>query len=523
MPLLGIGKKKKAVDSAAETAPANVTSPPPTEAKPVPSVRKKKTKESSAKSKDVNNTPTANPKAAVTKKNKPKKTKKGSKDTTTATASSGQKGPPKKNTTAKKPPLTSSCEAPMGKFQEQDWKTDIEDEQMGNMDDAALSSPSKADLEDDIDEDDWDTESDDTDDERMKHTPPTSKQSPRLHDVAVGAAVGAATIGAAAVGLPAIATDDDDDEEEEDDDDDDDDDEYKRHEEYDKTNQETKEDNIMEDEGDNESTASYESNDSYETENDDSNRTQNQAAFMSPATVQKQTAMSTPFSPLPSTTHHVLETNSIPFFGREKEMKQLDQVRERVTGKRVIDGIKVLENKPEVVLVSGSELGVGTSYFIKEAFYSPSRQTSPDSVYGKCISCRGICEANAGLSSAPLQVFSDLLNDLVVKLILPGRTGGKVIWKDRMNEALGGEGPLLATLVPKIGVLMDLPGFGNDPREIRPPLSGPTTSQTKNSPDKNQPIQNQQQLPPNPGCNSSHNGTGIPPGDFFAFVWPSET
>jgi predicted ATPase len=92
-----------------------------------------------------------------------------------------------------------------------------------------------------------------------------------------------------------------------------------------------------------------------------------------------------------------------------------------------------------------------------------------------------------------------LLNDLVAKLLLLSRAGGKTVWKERMQVALGGEGPLLATLVPKIGILMDLPGFGNSPQLFRPAPSGPTTSPQKSlHPKNNTQRPSQHQLPPDP-------------------------
>jgi hypothetical protein len=58
-------------------------------------------------------------------------------------------------------------------------------------------------------------------------------------------------------------------------------------------------------------------------------------------------------------------------------MEALEQVVVRIAERRPNElGIKVLENEPEVVLVSGSSLGVGTSTFIKEAFYNPTVQFS---------------------------------------------------------------------------------------------------------------------------------------------------
>jgi hypothetical protein len=366
---------------------------------------------------------------------------------------------------------------PIQKFQEEDWDSDSDNDH---------PSPKIAplqELEDDEEEEEkeaWDTDPDDEDSEKEKLT------SKSLASKAIG--VGASTL------LADVANNGD----------------------------VTVRDSIPHPDGggedDNDANESYHS---YNTEHDEErdNDGGNQA-FMSPTTAQKYAVMSTPFSPMlshavspsggrhqkqqqqPPLKHHILHTNSMPFCARENKMEVLEQVVMQIVEQtRNNVGTKVLQNEPQVVLVSGSSLGVGTSTFIKEAFYNPSIQTSR-SAFSRCITCRGIREANAGLSSPPLQVFSDLLNDLVAKLLLVGRTGGKAIWKDRMHEALGGEGPLLATLVPKIGVLMDLPGFlENNPR---PASSGPTTSPQKKSSSsdkrqqKNQPTPNQQPLPPDP-------------------------
>jgi predicted ATPase len=407
----------------------------------------------------------------------------------------------KKVTAVKKTSVTqkevSSNVPPSQVLQEEDWGTDSDEPENQGTETSLLSqrpkmgkkqqsllSPSKFEPEED-----WDSDSDDDAEEA------SDKLSPLPTKKKIAATVG--VVAAAGVAVADVPESDD-------------------------------------DEKDNASYESYGSesdddDDSYETDSDGENDHPLDPSSSS-TDVQKQLAMAPPFSPMPQhlkfqqqalIQHHLLRTNSVPFCGRKQELKTLGEIVERVT--KVGDDA-TMDNPPEVVLVSGSALGVGTSTFIKEAFYGNNSTTG---VFNKCITCRGICEANAGLSRQPLHAISDLLSDLVVKLLLPGRFGGKALWKPRIQEALGGEGPLLATLVPKLGALMDLPGYG-PLRQFKAPTSGPTSSPPtkekgivprKNLKENEKPsppsdVKVAQALPPNPRVQAITNWTWNTPQRF---------
>lgn len=160
----------------------------------------------------------------------------------------------------------------------------------------------------------------------------------------------------------------------------------------------------------------------------------------------------------------LLQQNRLSFYGREVELAKIKKAVERIS-------LEWMENPGEVLWITGP-MGVGKSTLIKEA-----SEASSDSAFWKAFVCSATCEqrtdwcgrpsqkASSSSSSLlpshwqsspgrPFQTLSDCLNDLCRKLM---DQGGRPIWKTRLEEALGGEGPLLCTIAPKLCQLIESP------------------------------------------------------------------
>lgn len=129
--------------------------------------------------------------------------------------------------------------------------------------------------------------------------------------------------------------------------------------------------------------------------------------------------------------------NTLPFYDRENELDIMQKACDRVS-------LEGMENQSEIVWVRG-HVGVGKSSLVNEA---TKRIFKND----QNVVCRSSCEQH-NTASKPMSALANCLNDLCDKL---QEKGGKAVWNVRLDEALGGEGPLLATIVPKIKTLMDV-------------------------------------------------------------------
>jgi len=138
---------------------------------------------------------------------------------------------------------------------------------------------------------------------------------------------------------------------------------------------------------------------------------------------------------LGSNKEQLFQTNSIPFYGREKELQVLE-----IAGERVC--LEWMENPSEIIWLSGPA-GIGKSTLLKHAAANS---------FWKAFVVKGACEQHR-MASKPYKCLGDCLSELCFKL---QTQGGKAVWKARLEEALGGEGPLLATIVPRLCPLMDI-------------------------------------------------------------------
>ena len=137
-------------------------------------------------------------------------------------------------------------------------------------------------------------------------------------------------------------------------------------------------------------------------------------------------------SPSPSSSDILLPNSQLPFVGRQSEIQALHEAVQRIS-------LDWMENPSEVLLVNGSQ-GVGKTTFVNQA-----AQQGP---FWKVLVVRGACEENA-TATQPFASLTEILNDLATQL-LPQ----KPVWKPRLEEALGGEGPLVATIVPALCPLL---------------------------------------------------------------------
>jgi predicted ATPase len=144
------------------------------------------------------------------------------------------------------------------------------------------------------------------------------------------------------------------------------------------------------------------------------------------------------FNSSPYEKKEMFESNLFPFHGRDAELGLLYQAIDRIN-------LEWMENQSEVVLISG-DAGVGKSSLVDEALKRSLVDTKTT------IVCRTSCEENH-LASRPFDALVLCMESLCDKL---QKFGGENEWKPRFEEALGGEGPFLATVVPKVGTLMDV-------------------------------------------------------------------
>lgn len=133
----------------------------------------------------------------------------------------------------------------------------------------------------------------------------------------------------------------------------------------------------------------------------------------------------------------MLQRNKLPFYGRCEELDRLESALERTTADD-------MEDQCEAVWIQG-ENGVGKTSLMEEA---------TDLLFEKNtnIVCQATCEEHYR-AVKPLQALADCLADLCDRL---EQNGGRSLWQPRLEDALGGEGPLLVTVVPKLRTLMDV-------------------------------------------------------------------
>jgi predicted ATPase len=138
----------------------------------------------------------------------------------------------------------------------------------------------------------------------------------------------------------------------------------------------------------------------------------------------------------------MLERNKLPFYGRGVELDRLQSAVDRITSDE-------MEDQCEAVWIRG-ENGVGKTSLIDEATDLLFETNSN-------IVCQGSCEEHH-LAAKPLQAFADCLADLCDRL---EQNGGKSLWQPRLEDALGGEGPLLVTVIPRLRRLVDVQPMDN--------------------------------------------------------------
>ena len=127
--------------------------------------------------------------------------------------------------------------------------------------------------------------------------------------------------------------------------------------------------------------------------------------------------------------------DSVLFVGRQDELSTLEQAVERIS-------LEWMENPAEVMWVEG-EAGSGKTALANHA---------SEATFWKAYVCRGTCEQYSS-ACKPFKAISDCLDDLVSKM---EAQGGSDVWKPRLEESLGGEGPLLASIVPKLCKIMKI-------------------------------------------------------------------
>jgi predicted ATPase len=137
----------------------------------------------------------------------------------------------------------------------------------------------------------------------------------------------------------------------------------------------------------------------------------------------------------------LLPNNHMPFVGRQHELETLTKCVERIT-------LEWMENPSEVVWLSGKK-GVGKTTLVQHASDTSSSisgvATSQNNGFAKSFVCRGTCE-QYHTAAQPFQALSDCLNDLCLQLLKTQTS--RQIWKARLEDALGGEGPLVGTICP---------------------------------------------------------------------------
>ena len=124
-----------------------------------------------------------------------------------------------------------------------------------------------------------------------------------------------------------------------------------------------------------------------------------------------------------------------PFCCREGEVDLLCKTIERVS-------LEWMENPPEVAWICGPS-GCGKSTLVREVGMQ---------FFKEAFLIRGTFEEHT-MAVKPFKGLTDCLNDLCVRM---ETNGGMSLWEPRLSEALGGEGPLLSTIVPKILPLMGI-------------------------------------------------------------------
>ncbi|CAJ1955151.1 unnamed protein product [Cylindrotheca closterium] len=132
----------------------------------------------------------------------------------------------------------------------------------------------------------------------------------------------------------------------------------------------------------------------------------------------------------------MLEMNLFPFYGRTKELDQLEAAVARISPEDT-------EHQCEAIWICG-DAGVGKSTLIEEATYEIFEAKSN-------LVCQGTGEENH-VAALPLQTLSDCLGDLCERL---EQHGGKELWQPRIDEALGGEASLLIGAVPALRKFID--------------------------------------------------------------------
>jgi predicted ATPase len=124
----------------------------------------------------------------------------------------------------------------------------------------------------------------------------------------------------------------------------------------------------------------------------------------------------------------------IPFVGRAVELELLQQAQERIS-------LESMENPAEVAWIVGKS-GIGKSTLARAA---------SEPVW-KGFVCRGSCEQHYS-ACKPFKPITECLTDLVIRM---EKQGDANVWRARLEEALGGEGPILAMICPKLLQLMHL-------------------------------------------------------------------
>lgn len=130
----------------------------------------------------------------------------------------------------------------------------------------------------------------------------------------------------------------------------------------------------------------------------------------------------------------------LPFRGRHGELTSLYKAMERIS-------LEWMENPSEVVWVSGPR-GVGKTTLVEHAMTSEG--------FAKAMVCRGLCEQHS-TAAQPFSALSECLSHLCIQLLKNNSTNGqtKAMWKNRLEEALGGEGPLVCSICPPLSQLLE--------------------------------------------------------------------